>query len=64
MLRALVSVPRREFKIDPEPTLVFIWPILAAATAAVLILIVYWFGFFDLDHLVPDGTTFLPYYTT
>jgi hypothetical protein len=64
MLRAPVSVPRRELKIDAEPTPVFIWLILAATTAAVLILIVYRFGFFDLDHLVPDGTTFLPYYTT
>ena len=62
-MRALLFAPSR--KIDSEAMRVFIWPLVAgAAAAALLILIAYWFGFADLDRLVPDGTNFLPYYTT
>jgi len=49
---------------NAEPIPLFIWPLVVATTAAVLLLIVYWFGLSNLDRLVPDGTTFLPYYTT
>jgi hypothetical protein len=64
MFHSLASASLREIKINAKLAPVLIWPVLAATAAAVVLLIVYWFGFSDLDHLVPDGTNFLPYYTT
>jgi hypothetical protein len=49
---------------DTHPTTALGWFAIIAAVAATLFLLFYTVGFRGVDHLLPAGEPFLPYFTT